>query len=65
MGYHGEKGGIPRVVKDTIQFLRDSGMFLPQYAEQCHNYGSIRLDGSRFIQTITFFSYATSCSRRL
>ena len=30
MGYHGEKGGIPRVVKDTIQFLRDSGMSLPQ-----------------------------------
>ena len=28
MGYNGEKGGIPRVVKDTIQFLRDSGMSL-------------------------------------
>ena len=27
MGYNGEKGGVPRVVKDTIQFLRDSGMF--------------------------------------
>ena len=26
MGYNGEKGGVPRVVKDTIQFLRDSGM---------------------------------------
>ncbi|KAF8811575.1 Rho GTPase activation protein [Phlegmacium glaucopus] len=26
MGYNGEKGGIPRVVKDTIQFLRDSGL---------------------------------------
>ncbi len=26
MGYEGEKGGIPRVVKDAIQFLRDSGM---------------------------------------
>lgn len=26
MGYDGEKGGIPRVVKDAIQFLRDSGM---------------------------------------
>jgi Rho GTPase-activating protein 1 len=25
MGYHGEKAGIPRVVKDSIQFLRDSG----------------------------------------
>lgn len=26
MGYEGEKGGIPRVVKDTIQFLRDTGL---------------------------------------
>lgn len=26
MGYNGEKGGIPRVVKDAIQFLRDTGM---------------------------------------
>ena len=30
MGYNGEKGGVPRVVKDAIQFLRDSGMSLPQ-----------------------------------
>lgn len=27
MGYNGEKGGIPRVVKDAIQFLRDTGAF--------------------------------------
>ncbi|PPQ95284.1 hypothetical protein CVT26_014858 [Gymnopilus dilepis] len=26
MGYDGEKGGIPRVVRDCIQFLRDTGM---------------------------------------
>ena len=26
MGYDGEKGGIPRVVKDTIQFLRETGV---------------------------------------
>ncbi|KAK0457422.1 uncharacterized protein EV420DRAFT_1629839 [Desarmillaria tabescens] len=26
MGYEGENGGIPRVVKDSIQFLRDTGM---------------------------------------
>lgn len=26
MGYHGEKSGIPRVVRDSIQFLRDSGV---------------------------------------
>lgn len=25
MGYNGEKGGIPRVVKDAIQYLRETG----------------------------------------
>lgn len=27
MGYDGEKGGIPRVVKDCIQYLRETGVF--------------------------------------
>lgn len=27
MGSDGEKGGIPRVVKDSIQYLRESGAF--------------------------------------
>ena len=32
MGYNGEKGGIPRVVKDCIQFLRERGKFsLPAF----------------------------------
>ncbi|KAJ3742305.1 Rho GTPase activation protein [Lentinula detonsa] len=26
MGYEGEKGGVPRVVKDTIQYLRETGL---------------------------------------
>ncbi|GLB33222.1 putative divergent CRAL/TRIO domain containing protein [Lyophyllum shimeji] len=26
MGYEGEKGGLPRVVKDSIQFLRERGL---------------------------------------
>ncbi|KAF9527505.1 hypothetical protein CPB83DRAFT_855894 [Crepidotus variabilis] len=26
MGFSGEKGGVPRVVKDAVQFLRDTGM---------------------------------------
>ena len=40
MGYNGEKGGIPKVVKDTIQFLRDSGMslFLKKCETARHNY---------------------------
>ena len=29
MGYDGEKGGIPRVVKDCIQYLRDTGDIFP------------------------------------
>ena len=28
MGYEGEKGGIPRVVKDCTQYLRQTGAFL-------------------------------------
>ena len=28
MGYNGEKGGIPRVVKDCIQYLRETGTIL-------------------------------------
>lgn len=35
MGYDGEKGGIPRVVKDCIIFLRETGrasiITLPAY----------------------------------
>lgn len=30
MGYDGEKGGLPRVVKDTIQFIRDTGTSTPK-----------------------------------
>ena len=26
MGYNGEKGGVPRVVKDCIQYVRGTGM---------------------------------------
>lgn len=26
MGYEGEKDGLPRVVRDCIQYLRESGM---------------------------------------
>lgn len=31
MGYDGEKGGIPRVVKDSIQYLRDTGSYCSSY----------------------------------
>ncbi|KAF8886243.1 divergent CRAL/TRIO domain-containing protein [Gymnopilus junonius] len=31
MGYDGEKGGIPRVVRDSIQFLRETGRKLFNY----------------------------------
>jgi Rho GTPase-activating protein 1 len=29
MGCDGEKGGIPRVIKDPIQYIRESGAFKP------------------------------------
>jgi len=29
MGYDGEKDGIPRVIKDSIQYLRETGMCFP------------------------------------
>ena len=29
MGYDGEKDGIPRVIKDSIQYLRETGTCLP------------------------------------
>ena len=31
MGYDGEKDGIPRVVKDSIQYLRETGMSFPSF----------------------------------
>lgn len=33
MGYNGEKGGIPRVVKDCIQYLRETGTDAPRISE--------------------------------
>ena len=31
MGYDGEKDGIPRVIKDSIQYLRETGMCFPSF----------------------------------
>ena len=31
MGYDGEKDGIPRVIKDSIQYLRETGMCSPSF----------------------------------
>jgi Rho GTPase-activating protein 1 len=31
MGYDGEKDGIPRVIKDSIQYLRETGMDLQSF----------------------------------
>jgi Rho GTPase-activating protein 1 len=33
MGYDGEKGGIPRVVKDCIQYLRETGILVHEDAQ--------------------------------
>ena len=31
MGYDGEKDGIPRVIKDSIQYLRETGTGFPPF----------------------------------
>lgn len=36
MGYEGEKGGVPRVVRDCIQFLRDTGLPVPSSSYEYH-----------------------------
>jgi Rho GTPase-activating protein 1 len=35
MGYNGEKGGIPRVVKDCIQYLREIGTLIAPIRDFC------------------------------
>jgi len=35
MGYDGEKDGIPRVIKDSIQYLRETGMCFPSFPPIC------------------------------
>jgi len=35
MGYDGEKDGIPRVIKDSIQYLRETGMSSPVFLVPC------------------------------
>ena len=37
MGYSGEKGGIPRVVKDAAHYLRDTGNHLPALMSENKN----------------------------
>lgn len=34
MGFDGEKGGVPRVVKDCIQYLRETGMHFVVYSSR-------------------------------
>lgn len=41
MGYDGEKGGIPRVIKDSIQYLRETGMSSPVFFVLC----AVAIDG--------------------
>jgi len=36
MGYEGEKGGVPRVVRDAIQYLRDRGEVRYSFHVRCN-----------------------------
>lgn len=37
MGYDGEKDGVPRVIKDSIQYLRETGMCFLSSLSRSHN----------------------------
>jgi len=65
MGYDGEKGGVPRVVKDCVQYLRQTGapvaftrvLILPYFA---------RLDRRRVISALPelhYFASSEGCLR--
>ncbi|KAH9936432.1 uncharacterized protein B0H18DRAFT_973929 [Fomitopsis serialis] len=66
MGYDGEKGGLPRVVKDCIQYLRltglqDEGLFrrspnsvMLRQAQQAYDRGSLRNVNLRDLPTPLF-----------
>ena len=41
MGYDGEKDGIPRVIKDSIQYLRETGTSSPVFLVCC----AVMIDG--------------------
>ena len=65
MGYHGEKGGLPRVVKDSIQYLLTNGVWSPYYSIfSCTNIHDRSIGGGH-IQAVTASSDAQSSSRRL
>lgn len=63
MGFDGEKGGIPRVVKDCIQYLRHSGMTTARW---CFSRLAInflrRYATRRLIPTVAKFRYAETSS---
>lgn len=64
MGYNGEKGGIPRVVKDSIQFLRGRGALLLLSICFCL-FLCLRHDGGGSFQALTTIGNAAGSSRSL
>jgi hypothetical protein len=54
MGFYGEKNGIPRVVRDSILFLRERGLHILFYVVATLTL--LRTGGRRIVPTITFFS---------
>lgn len=65
MGYHGEKGGLPRVVKDSIQYLLTNGVWYFYYPIlSCMNTDDRSIGGGH-IQEVTASGDAQSSSRRV
>lgn len=44
MGYDGEKDGIPRVIKDSIQYLRETGTHFPSISRRTMINGIVGLE---------------------
>lgn len=52
MGYDGEKDGIPRVIKDSIQYLRETGTRFHLFSTP-HSKLFFRSRGGRIVQEVT------------
>lgn len=58
MGCDGEKGDIPRVIKDSIQYLRESGTFKAYGSYLVLKHSLCRHQGGRTIQAVSKFCFA-------
>ena len=66
MGYDGEKDGIPRVIKDSIQYLRETGTcFFPPYPSLRNEQRAHRSRGGGIIPEVAEPCVTQPSDRRL